>query len=343
MFRMGRGLLGLAAAALLAACVSAVALGASQATTAATLTLYSSQHEGMTNAIVKAFERESGVSVRVRFGEDEGLASQIAVEGSSSPADVVLTENTPPLVLLEEKKLLAKVAPATLRKVPAQYNSLTGGWVGVAGRATALVYNPKLVATTQLPASLLDLAKPAWKGKLAISPSEADFQPVVAAVIKLKGRAAAKAWLAGFAKNAKVYNDNEGIIEGVERGRIAAAVIDHYYWFQAENERGVGKMQSKLHYFGKRDPGALIDVSAAAALASSKNPALAQKFLAFLVSRGGQQTLTASRDWEYPLARGMAAAPRLKPFASIKPPALRVAHLGDGSSALTLLREVGRL
>jgi iron(III) transport system substrate-binding protein len=294
----------------------------------------------MTDALVAAFEKQTGITVHVRLGEDEELANQIVAEGSSSPADVILTENSPPLVLLQEKHLLAKVNASAYSRVPAKYSSPSRNWVGVAGRATALVYNPKQVPASMLPTSILDLAKPAWKGKLAIAPSEADFQPVVAAVIELKGEARAKAWLQGFKANAKVYNDNEGIVAAVERNQVAAAIIDHYYWFRAYTGRS---MKSKLHYIGHRDPGALIDVSGAAVLASSKHAALAQRFVAFAVSRAGQRTLVTGGDFEYPLASGAPAAPRLTPLAKLDPPQVRVAQLGDGKAALALLQEVGLL
>ena len=328
-------LAGVALAAL--AVLGGLAASSGKAGSNGSLTLYSAQHEGMTKNLVAAFEKQTGITVHVRFGEDEELANQIVAEGSSSPADLLLTENSPPLVLLEEKHMLAKVTPAAYAKVPARYSSPTRAWVGVAGRATALVYDPKLVPASMLPNSILDLAKPAWKGKLAIAPSEADFQPVVAAVIKLKGAARAEAWLQGFKANAKVYNDNEGIVAAVERGRVAAAIIDHYYWFRAHATK------SKLHYIGHHDPGALIDVSGVAVLRSSKHATLAQRFVSFAVSRAGQRTLETGGDFEYPLATGVPAAAKLTPLARLAPPTIRVAQLGDGKSALQLLQEIGLL
>lgn len=334
-----RFLAGATAALVLVAGTVAVALPAgAPAAPRGTITLYSAQHEGVTKALVAAFERQTGISVRVRFGEDEQLANQIVAEGSGSPADVFLAENTPPLMLLQQKSLLASVSRTTLAKVPGLYSSPAGRWVGVAGRATALIYDPKTVAAGRLPRSVLDLASPAWRGKLAIAPSEADFQPVVAAVLKLRGRSAATRWLEGFARNAKVYNDNEGIIAAIERGQVSAGVINHYYWFRLN---GAGKLRSRLYYFGRRDPGALINVSGAAVLGSSRNAALAQRFLAFLVSAPGQRTLVASGDWEYPLGSGVRPAPQLRPLRRLDPPRIPVAALGDGKAAIELLRAVG--
>jgi iron(III) transport system substrate-binding protein len=307
------------------------------------LTLYSSQHEPITKALVEGFEAQSGAKVRVRYGEDEGLASQIEREGDASPADVVLTENTPPLELLAAKELLAQVDPSTLMQVPSRYDSPTGHWVGVAARETVMVYNPKLIAQGQLPASILDLAKPQWKGKLAIAPSEPDFVPIVSAVEKLDGQGTAKSWLEGFARNAKHYNDNEGIIAAVDSGQIAAGIINHYYWYEAVAEQGKDNVPSKLYYFGHKDPGALVNISGAGALQSSEHGRLAQEFLAYLVSKNGQSAITHSGDWEYPLNSAVPPPPGLKPFATLEPPEVSPADLGDGSRPVELMQQVGLL
>jgi iron(III) transport system substrate-binding protein len=297
----------------------------------------------MTEALIQGFEEHSGAGVQVRYGEDEGLASQIEQEGDASPADVILAENTPPLELLAGKGLLAEVDSSTLGEVPGRYSSPTGGWVGVAARETVMVYNPDLVAAGELPASILDLAKPEWSGKLAIAPSEPDFVPIVSAIEKLDGEAAAKSWLEGFADNAKHYNDNEGIIAAVDGGQVAAGIVNHYYWYEALAEEGKGSVTSKLHYFGNEDPGALVNVSGAGTLASSGDPALAQEFLAYVVSEEGQSAMTGSGDWEYPLNSAVAPPPGLKPFDSLEPPKVGPADLGDGSGPVELMQEVGLL
>jgi iron(III) transport system substrate-binding protein len=327
----------------LLAAVLAAGCGSSSSDSSGSLTLYSAQHEPITEAFAKGFEEENGAEVKVRYGEDEGLASQIEQEGDSSPADVFLAENTPPLESLSEKDLLAKVDDSTLAEVPSQYSSPNGDWVGVAARATVLVYNPDLISEGELPASILDLAKPEWGGKLAIAPSEPDFVPIVSAIEKLDGEAAAKEWLEGFADNAKRYNDNEGIIAAVGAGQVAAGIVNHYYWFEAAAEEGKDEIASKLHYFGNEDAGALVNVSGAGALASSDEPGLAQEFLAYIVSEEGQTAMTESGDWEYPLNSAVSPPPGLKPFDSLEPPKVSPADLGDGSAPLKLMQEVGLL
>jgi len=340
---LGALCLGITGGLLVAGCGGSSDSSSSSGSGGGSLTLYSSQHEPMTEALIEGFEEENGAEVQVRYGEDEGLASQIEQEGDASPADVVLTENTPPLELLAGKGLLAEVDSSTLDEVPARYSSPNGDWVGVAARETVMVYNPDLIAADELPASILDLADPEWKGKLAIAPSEPDFVPIVSAIDKLEGEAAARSWLEGFADNAKHYNDNEGIIAAVDDGQIAAGIVNHYYWYEAVAEEGKDKVPSKLHYFGNEDPGALVNVCGAGALESSGDPELAQEFLAYLVSEEGQTAITESGDWEYPLNAAVPPPPGLKPFDTLEPPKVGPADLGDGSAPVELMQEVGLL
>jgi len=64
-------------------CLSCIAVlpiagcGGSSSDSSDSLTLYSAQHEPMTEAFAKGFEEENGAKVQIRYGEDEGLASQI--------------------------------------------------------------------------------------------------------------------------------------------------------------------------------------------------------------------------------------------------------------------------
>jgi iron(III) transport system substrate-binding protein len=307
------------------------------------LTIYAGQHAATVEAIGAAFTKETGIPVQVRSGEDAEIANQIVAEGSASSADVVITENSPALMLLSEQKLLAPVDAATLARVPEQYNSPNDDWVGTAARATVLVYNPTLVPEADLPQSVLDLAKPEWQGKIGIAPAESDFQPLVAAVAKLDGRDAAETWLEGLARNAKTYQGNTAILRAVDAGELAAGIINHYYWFRLAKEVGADQMHSKLYYFRRHDPGALVNVSGAGALAAAKHADEAQRFLAFLVSDDGQKALVASGDFEYPLATPSAAAPGLEPFDKLEPPAISIDDLGDGRDAVELLQDAGLL
>ena len=244
---------------------------ASHAAPATTLTLYAAQHHQLVDMVIAAFTKQTGIAVKTRFGEAPELAAQIVREGARSPADLYFTENSPELVLLDEKKLLGPVDPATLQAVPAKYSPTDGSWVGVLVRENVLTFDPAKIKEAELPASLYDLAKPEWKGKVAIAPSDADFLPLIAASVALKGRDATLAWLKGLKANAAVFDDDEGVVAAVERGSVATGVINSYYYYRASAEQGAGKTRSQIHHFGSGDLGALLNVSGAAVLKSSKH------------------------------------------------------------------------
>src|ERR1700722_19929287 len=134
-------------------------LGVAPLAQAQTITLYSAQHEQVVDMLTAAFTKNTGIKVKVHEGEGPDIPSQLRQEGAVSPADVFFTENSPELILLDEKGLLAPVAPATLAEVPAKYNAADGAWLGVLARENVLDFNPSMIQESVMPASLLDLAK----------------------------------------------------------------------------------------------------------------------------------------------------------------------------------------
>jgi len=311
---------------------------------AATLVLYSAQHEQTVDLLVSAFEKATGVHVKVHSGDGPEVANQIIQEGSASPADVFFTENSPEIAVLSEKGLLAPVDPKTLAAISSKYNAPDGTWAGVLARENVLAYNPSMVSVSDLPASLMNLAKPQWKGKIAIAPSDNDFLPLVNAVVVTHGKDAALAWLKGLKANAKIYDDDEGVVAAVNRGAVATGIINNYYWARLQQELGKARTHSDIYHFSHGDVGGLINVSGAGVLKTSKDPKNAQRFLAFLVSADAQKMLADTPvTFEYPLRPGIVPNPVLKPFNELQPPSITVAQLGEDTPVVDLLQEAGLL
>jgi iron(III) transport system substrate-binding protein len=343
----------LAATLVLVACgsssssTSTTSSSASTATPASlagqTITLYNGQHEQTTALLVKGFEEHTGVKVKVRSDDEAELGNQIIQEGSGSPADAFYTENTPVLEHLRKEGVLAPVNPATLAAIPPRFSSAQGAWVGVSGRVSVLVYNTGQLSPSELPSSILELAEPKWKGKIGVAPSETDFQPLITAITKLDGAAAAEKWLAGIKANSKIYPDNETVVAQVNNGESAIGLINHYYWYRLRDEVGTGGLHSALHDYAPKDAGYLLNVSGAAVLKSSSHQAAAQALLEYLVSREGQEVIAHSHSYEYPLRPGVKPSPLIRPFAQLQPNSVTLAELGDGSMPLELEQKAGLL
>lgn len=315
---------------------------ASTATNSAqTITLYNGQHVQTTDSLVTAFTKATGIAVNVRSGDEDLLTDQIVNEGKNSPADVIFTENSPPLQELASKGLLAPVAPSSLLQTPAKFNSPSGLWEGVTARVSVLVYNTNDLKTNQLPTSVMDLANPKWRGKLALAPGETDFQPIVTSVARRYGNAAALKWLDALKANARghIYPDNETITSEVNSGQAEIGVINQYYWYRERVEIGASNMHSAIATFAPYNAGYVIDISGAGILKSSTHKVAAQKFLAFLTSKQAQEIIAHSDSFEYPIGSGVTTAKHETPFDQLRPDPISVAQLGTGATAVHLLQE----
>lgn len=326
--------------------VAALSLfSASLATTASAqdfeeLVVYNAQHDGLGRAWMEAFTKETGIKVVVRKGSDMEFANLIIQEGSLTPADVFLTENSPAMVLLDEKGLLAPVDKATLDQVPSQYRPADGMWTGIAARSTVFAYDKTKLTEDKLPKSLLDLADPAWSGRWGASPAGADFQAIVGALLQLKGEAATSEWLTALKEGAVPYKGNSTAMKAVNAGEIEGAVIYHYYWFGDQAKTGENSNNVALHYFKHQDPGAFVSISGGGILKTAKHMKEAQIFLKWVTGKNGQAILRDGDSFEYAIAGD--ANPKLVPLKDLDAPKVEASTL-DGKKVVELMTTAGLL
>jgi len=306
------------------------------------IVVYNAQHENLTGAWVAAFTKETGIKVTLRNGDDLEMSNQISEEGKISPADVFLTENSPAMVRIAGAGLLAPVDQATLSQVPVQYRPSTGDWTGIAARSTVLAYNKAKLTPDQLPASLMDLADPAWKGRIGASTGGADFQAIVSAMLELKGEDATRTWLEAAKTNFKAYKDDTPVLAAVNAGEVDAGILYHYYSFVDQAQTGENSKNVDLHYFKNQDPGAFVSVSGGAVLASSKKQAQAQQFLKFITGKTGQQVLQTGDSFEYTVGSDVPANPKLVPLNQLQAPTIDPAKL-NSTKVTDLMTQAGLL
>ncbi len=306
------------------------------------LLIYNAQHESLTKEWIDAFTKETGIKVTYRQGGDTELGNQLVAEGTASPADVFLTENSPAMAAVEKAGLFADLDSATLEQVPAQYRPASGKWTGVAARSTVFVYNTSKLRPDQLPKSLLDLQLPEWKGRWGAPPTKADFQAIVAALLQLKGEAETSKWLAAMKAGATLYSDNIATLRAVNAGEIDGGVIYHYYWFRDQAKTKEMSANTALHYFKNEDPGAFVSLSGGGVLASSKKKDEAQQFIRFITGKAGQEVLENGTSFEYPVASGVPANPALPPLDSLQAPAVDPSTL-NSQEVTELMTKAGLL
>jgi iron(III) transport system substrate-binding protein len=306
------------------------------------IVVYNAQHEQLLEEIAPKFTDKTGIEVELRNGSDPELAAQLIQEGDASPADVFLTENSPAMSAVERAGLFAPLDESTVEPIPAQYRPDSGLWTGFVARSTVLVYNTSMVDEADLPDSIMDLADPEYAGMISFSPTGADFQAIVAAVLDLEGEQATQEWLDGIKANGTVYDGNNVVLESVNAGESAIGIIYHYYWYRDQEEAGDNSDNTELYFFGNQDPGAFLSISGAGVLAAGDHPDEAQQFVAYLTSEEGQQALADSYALEYPLNPAVNLGPPVKPLAELEPPTVGISDL-DGDKVVEMMTEAGFL
>ncbi|EPJ4827829.1 iron ABC transporter substrate-binding protein [Enterobacter kobei] len=306
------------------------------------IVVYNAQHENLVKSWVDGFTKETGIKVTLRNGDDSELGNQLVQEGSASPADVFLTENSPSMVLVDNANLFAPLDADTLKQVPAEYRPAHGRWIGIAARSTVFVYNPAKLSEQQLPKSLMDLAKPEWKGRWAASPSGADFQAIVSAMLALKGEKATLEWLKAMKANFVAYKGNSTVMKAVNAGQIDGGVIYHYYRFVDQSKTGENSKNTKLYYFKHQDPGAFVSLSGGGVLASSKHKAQAKAFIKYITGKEGQESLRTNNAFEYAVGVNAASNPKLVPLNDLDAPKVEPSTL-NSKKVIELMTQAGLL
>ncbi|MDP3767184.1 MAG: iron ABC transporter substrate-binding protein [Dehalococcoidia bacterium] len=307
-----------------------------------TLTIYSGRSQSLVQPLLEQFSEDTGVTIKVRYGETAQLAATILEEGDNSPADVFFAQDAGALGALADEGRLAELPADLLALVPEPFRSPDGLWVGASGRARVVAYNTENVSPEGLPDSILDFTDPEWKGRIGWAPTNGSFQAFVTGLRVTAGEETAREWLEGIEANDPTeYANNVAAVEAVARGEVDVAFVNHYYLFRFLAEEG-GSFDARNYYLPGGDPGALVNVAGAAVLDTADSSEDAERFIDYLLSPAAQQYF-ADETFEYPLIEGVETDPELKPLSELEPPNIDLSDLSDLEGTLDLLRETGVL
>jgi iron(III) transport system substrate-binding protein len=347
--RAGRVALGalLAAASLTVSACGSSTSGAESAASAGAadgpLTVYSGRSEELVAPLFDLFTAETGIPVAARFGDSAELAAQLLEEGDATPAQVFFSQDAGALGAVAAEGLLAPLPEGMATDVPPAYVATDGTWTGVSGRARVIVFDSEQVPVDQVPQSVFDLTDPAWRGQVAIAPTNASFQSFVTAMRQSEGDEATKAWLdAMVANDVQTYEKNGLIVDAVDAGQAKLGLVNHYYWYEKAAEVGADAMRAQNAFTADGDPGSLVNVAGVGITEPAAENAAAAAFVAWLLTPETQQWF-AENTFEYPLVPGVAIPDGLPELSQLAGPDVALADLADLPGTLEMLTEVGLL
>ena len=313
------------------------------------LVLYSHRHYDTDKEIFAAFEKETGIHVRVKEADARELINLLENEGDNSPADVFITSDAAGLHLAESKGLLSPLNNLAINQtVEPSYRQADGLWFALTLRARVVVYNPDRVKEADI-TYFSDLTDAKWKNRIAVRSSDNFYnQSLLAGIIAHEGEEKALAWARGMVKNmyrSPKGNDRDQIKE-VAAGNADIAIVNSYYlgkMLESSNPAEVEAAKKVNIHFIPINPtaGVHMNVSGAGILKTSKNKEAAEKFIAYLLRKDVQEKFAAA-NFEYPVNKQAEWPQLLKDWGNFTPDSLNISELGrHNNKAIATFAQAG--
>jgi iron(III) transport system substrate-binding protein len=308
------------------------------------LVVYSGRAERMIKPVLDAFTDKTGIKVDMLLSNTTELVNKLKAEGDRSPADVLITNDAGSLELARAAGLLRPLNMREVdRAIPPQFRASDNSWIGLSGRFWVIAYNTTMVTPDQIK-SLLDLADPKWKDKIAIPNSGSEYLQAGVSVIRAShGDEPTKKFLQGLRDNAgtQVYQKSSQIVEAVAKGQVAMGIVNHYYVYRhlaTQPKAPLAVLMPDQHEGGM---GAIMNVAGIGVLKHTPKLENAKLLVEFLVAQAGQK-MFADLDKEYPLHPEVKADPALverKSFRAALVPLSKLAELREPT--MQLIEQVG--
>ena len=282
------------------------------------LAIYSGRSEPLIQPVIDAFKAQyPNVEVLLKAGSNSELANGLIEEQANPQADVFITTELFTVQSLAQEGIFQSYKPVGADQLPVEFLGPDNLWTGLTRRARVIMYNADLVPQEELPTSMLDLTDPKWKGQVAAAGStNGSMQAQIAAMRQLVGEEETEAWLNDLISNdVTFFGGHTDVRKAVGAGEFKLGLVNHYYYHLQKAEGGnVG-----IIYPDQSDgqTGLITNVTAAAIVNGTDNPAAAQALLDFLVSPEGQK-LFAEQNYEYPLLPGVELQPEVQPLENFR-------------------------
>jgi len=267
---------------------------AATAVSAGTVTVVTSFPKELTQAYKSAFEKANpGIKVEIlNKNTVQGIAYVRELPAGQRP-DVFWASAPDAFEVLAGQKLLDNIADLANKAAPAQVGSYPindpqGQYLGQALAGYGLMWNTRYMAANKLPAprQWADLMKPVYFGHAAMSSPSRSGTTHLTVETLLQGEGWDKGWnqLLQIAGNCAAITERSfGVPDGVNNGQFGIGLVIDFFGL-------AGKYSGFPVEFVYPDVTAVVPANIAL-VAGAKNAAEARRFIAYTVSREGQELL----------------------------------------------------
>ncbi len=284
--------------------------------------IYTSLDQVFSEPVLKGFEQESGIKVRVVYDVEAtkttGLVNRLIAEKDLPQADVFWNSEIARTILLKNKGILEPYVSPQAEDIPAAFKDKNGYWSGFAARARVIVYNTDQVKKEDAPKSILDLTQPRWKDKAVMAyPLFGTTSTQAAALFALWGDQEAEAFFRRLTENGiLVVDGNSTSRDRVQAGEVPVGITDS----DDANIAVINKKPLAVIYpdQGENEMGTLLIPNTVALIKKGPHPANAKKLIDYLLSKETESKLSFMDGGQIPLRDGVQRPDGVPSYHDIK-------------------------
>lgn len=284
--------------------------------------VYSALDREFAEPVLEDFTKASGIRVLAKYDDEStktiGLTSVLFQEAGRPRCDVFWNNEILNTLRLEEKGLLAAYHSPEAESYPEIYRSPTGLWHGFAARARVLIVNTKLVAESERPGSIYDLATSKWKGKIGIArPVAGTTATHVACLFAALGEEKAKELFRSLKANEiQIFGGNKQVAQACASGQIVFGLTDtDDALIEVERASPVAIVYPDRDADGL---GTLFIPNTLAIINHCPHSDRAKKLVDFLLSPGVEEKLAACDSAQIPLNPAVKTKTRVETPQTVK-------------------------
>lgn len=320
----------------------------SSAALADEVNIYSARQENLIKPILDIYSERTGTKINLVTGGADELIQRLELEGSNSPADLILTVDVGRLYRAKEAGVLQSIESEVLEAtVPEQYRDSDNQWFSLSLRSRVIIYDKARVNPAEL-TGYADLADPKWKNKVCVRSSSNIYnQSLVASMVSRQGVAATEEWakglVANFARNPQGGDRDQ--IAAVAVGQCALALSNSYYlagMIQTGSDAEKKAADAVAVFWPDQNSnGAHMNISGAGVTKAAKNKEAAVKLLEFLAGEEAQHWYAETNN-EFPVREDVPASELLKSWGEFKADDIALEELGiHNADAVRLMDRAG--
>ncbi len=281
--------------------------------------LYTSADEYVARQVVTAFEKDTGIRVRL-LGDTEakkatGLVERLRAEHQAErpQADVYWSSEIFMTIALAEEGVLEPFTAKTIADWPEQFRDVENRWYEFAARARVIVYAPQRMDEADLPRSWIDLTDEKYRGRIVMADPRFGTTGGHLGAMKTYWQSQGEPerydeFIAGLARNETrlLASGNAGVVRAVAGGEADLGMTDtDDVWAAQEQGLNVELIYPYHGDAGTEHAGTLLIPNTVSRVAGGPNPETAATLIEYLLSEKVERMLAESASGNIPLRPGL--------------------------------------